>query len=51
MKYAIPALVLATPAFAHPGAHLHAADTAQVFAGLALIAVVATTLVVVKIRK
>ncbi len=38
MKYALPLTILATPAIAHNGAHLHPHDSSLWMVGLGLIA-------------
>ncbi len=51
MKYVLPLVVLATPAIAHDGAHLHPHSVENWVAGLGLLALAGVALIAVRVRR
>ena len=51
MRYFAALLLTASPAFAHPGAHLHAQEASSLVLGLSLLAAGGVALAVVRARK
>ena len=51
MKYALPLALLASPAIAHPGAHLHPHSVEGWVVGLGLLAIVAASAIAIRARK
>ena len=51
MRYALPLLILASPALAHDGIHAHPHGIEGWIVGLALLVIAAAGVVAVKVRK
>ncbi len=51
MKYALPLAMLATPAAAHPGAHMHPHSVEGWVAGLGLLVIASATAIAIRARK
>ncbi|MDJ0822885.1 MAG: hypothetical protein QNJ09_13880 [Paracoccaceae bacterium] len=51
MKYALPFAFLASPAVAHPGAHMHPHSVEGWVVGLGLLAILSATVIALRARK